>query len=109
MAAFNKYRTPSNFVDRNTKVATWCFEIASRILPYQQEQNLLLQQLMKTRRIENLNRPIRMDKSQKLFCLMDYLRSLNEENFTGSIKINFSQGSIARVEKFEEISKKLTF
>ncbi|MGD8652019.1 MAG: hypothetical protein PVF39_14450 [Desulfobacterales bacterium] len=50
-----------------------------------------------------------MDKSQKLFCLMDYLRSLNEENFTGSIKINFSQGSIARVEKFEEISKKLTF
>jgi hypothetical protein len=64
---------------------------------------------MKTRRIENFDRPIRMDKSKKLFCLMEYLRSLNEENFTGSIKINFSQGSIARVERFEEISKKLTF
>ncbi|MGD2097280.1 MAG: hypothetical protein PVG35_06830 [Desulfobacterales bacterium] len=64
---------------------------------------------MKTRRIENLNRPLRMDKSKKLFCLLDYLRNLNEENFTGYIKINFSQGGIARVEKYEEISKKLTF
>ncbi|MGD8609430.1 MAG: hypothetical protein PVG00_12265 [Desulfobacterales bacterium] len=50
-----------------------------------------------------------MDKSKKLFCLLDYLRNLNEENFTGYIKINFSQGGIARVEKYEEISKKLTF
>ncbi|MGD9176115.1 MAG: hypothetical protein PVF29_18260 [Desulfobacterales bacterium] len=64
---------------------------------------------MKTRRIENLNQPIRMDRSKKIYCLLDYLRNLSKENFTGSIKINFSQGSIARVERFEEISKKLTF
>jgi hypothetical protein len=50
-----------------------------------------------------------MDRSKKLYCLMDYLRNLSEENFTGSIKINFSQGSIARVERYEEVSKKLTF
>jgi hypothetical protein len=64
---------------------------------------------MKTQRIENLNRPIRIDKSQKLSRLLEYLKSLNDEQFTGYLKINFSQGSIARIERFEEISKKLTF
>jgi hypothetical protein len=64
---------------------------------------------MKTQRIENLNRPIRIDKTQKLSRLIEYLKSLNDEQFTGYLKINFSQGSIARVERFEEISKKLTF
>jgi hypothetical protein len=64
---------------------------------------------MKTQRIENLNRPIRIDKTQKLSRLLEYLKSLNDEQFTGYLKINFSQGSIARIERFEEISKKLTF
>jgi hypothetical protein len=64
---------------------------------------------MKTRQTQKFNQPIEMDKSKKLFCLLDYLRNLNEENFTGYIKINFSQGGIARVERFEEISKKLEF
>jgi hypothetical protein len=64
---------------------------------------------MKTQKIENLNRPIRIDKSQKLSRLLKYLKSLNDEQFTGYLKINFSQGSIARIERFEEISKKLTF
>jgi hypothetical protein len=64
---------------------------------------------MKTQRIENLNRSIRIDKSKKLYRLLEYLKDLNEENFTGYLKINFSQGSIARIERFEEISKKLSF
>ncbi|MGD9042143.1 MAG: hypothetical protein PVG06_00450 [Desulfobacterales bacterium] len=64
---------------------------------------------MKTQQIENLNRPIRIDKSKKLSRLLEYLKSLNDEQFTGYLKINFSQGGIARVERFEEVSKKLTF
>jgi hypothetical protein len=64
---------------------------------------------MKTQRIENFNRPIRIDKSKKLSRLLEYLKSLNDDQFTGYLKINFSQGSIARIERFEEISKKLTF
>jgi hypothetical protein len=64
---------------------------------------------MKTQQIENLNRPIRIDKSKKLSRLLEYLKCLDDEQFTGYLKINFSQGSIARIERFEEISKKLTF
>jgi hypothetical protein len=64
---------------------------------------------MKTQRIENLNRTIRIDKSKKLSRLLEYLKRLDDEQFTGYLKINFSQGSIARIERFEEISKKLTF
>jgi hypothetical protein len=63
---------------------------------------------MKTQRIEKLNRPTRIDKSQKLSRLLEYLRDLSDDSFTGYVKINFSQGSLARVEQFEEISKKLT-
>ena len=59
-------------------------------------------------RIGNLNQTVRMANSKKLDRLLEYLKDLNEEKFTGSIKINFSQGSIARVERFEEISKKLS-
>jgi hypothetical protein len=64
---------------------------------------------MKTQRIENLNRPIRIEKTKKLSRLLEYLKSLDDEQFTGYLKINFSQGNIARIERFEEISKKLTF
>jgi hypothetical protein len=63
---------------------------------------------MESQRIGNLNHTVRIANSNKLERLMKYLKDLNEENFTGSIKINFSQGSIARVERFEEISKKLS-
>jgi hypothetical protein len=38
--------------------------------------------------------------------LMEYLRAIKEEKFTGYIKINYSQGSIGRVERFEEILKR---
>jgi hypothetical protein len=44
--------------------------------------------------------------SDKLRKLDAVLRSLAEDRFTGYIKINYSQGCIGRVEKFEEILKK---
>ena len=42
----------------------------------------------------------------KLQKLTDYLFKVNEDKFTGYIKVNFSQGSVGRIEKFEEILKK---
>lgn len=41
----------------------------------------------------------------KLSRLVELMRVLVEEGFTGSIKVNFSQGGIGRVEKFEEVLK----
>ncbi len=41
----------------------------------------------------------------KLNRLVDLMRVLVEEGFTGSIKVNFSQGGIGRIEKFEEVLK----
>ena len=48
----------------------------------------------------------RNSDGEKLRKLGDVLRGLAELGFTGYIKINFSQGCIGRVEKFEEILKK---
>ncbi|WP_157067280.1 hypothetical protein [Desulfosarcina cetonica] len=45
-------------------------------------------------------------KADKLKQLYEYLSNIRDENFTGYIKVNFSQGNIGRVEKFEEILKK---
>jgi hypothetical protein len=42
-------------------------------------------------------------KRDKLDQLAETLGKLIEENFTGYLKINFSQGGVGRVEKFEEI------
>lgn len=36
---------------------------------------------------------------------VDYLKETQQSGFTGYIKINFSQGQIGRIEKFEEILK----
>ena len=44
-------------------------------------------------------------KLKKLKLLQNEMESLLESGFTGYVKINFSQGSIGRVEKFEEILK----
>jgi hypothetical protein len=44
-----------------------------------------------------------MDKLKKL---MELLKSLIESKFTGYIKVNFNEGHIGRVEKFEEILRK---
>lgn len=52
---------------------------------------------------------IRKPKSRdedKLKRLYEYLAAVRNENFTGYIKVNFSQGNLGRVEKFEEILKK---
>ena len=35
--------------------------------------------------------------------LMNVIQEMNEKEFTGYIKINFSQGGIGRIEKYEEI------
>ena len=44
-------------------------------------------------------------KTEKLERLFKELERLVSENFTGYVKVNYSQGSIGRVEKFEEILK----
>lgn len=45
-------------------------------------------------------------RPDRLHDLVTYLLSLGERDFTGYIKVNYSQGSIGRVERFEEILKK---
>lgn len=42
-------------------------------------------------------------QDEKLVRLVAELSKLMNEEFTGHIKINFSQGGIGRIEKFEEI------
>jgi hypothetical protein len=48
----------------------------------------------------------KIKKMDKLKQLAEYLLSIRNENFTGYIKVNFSQGNVGRVEKFEEILRK---
>ena len=43
------------------------------------------------------------EKTDRLETLGAALKGLMDRKFTGYIKLNFSQGSIGRVEKFEEI------
>jgi len=45
---------------------------------------------------------------EKMEKLVEVMTDLMGEEFTGHIKINFSQGGIGRVEKFEEILKLTT-
>jgi hypothetical protein len=42
---------------------------------------------------------------ETLTKIIEFLRSLMDRKFTGSIKIKFSRGAVERVEKFEEILK----
>lgn len=42
---------------------------------------------------------------KKLDKLKDVMQDMVETEFTGHVKINFSQGGIGRIEKFEEILK----
>jgi hypothetical protein len=44
-------------------------------------------------------------KTDKLEKLLDVMKLLVDEGFTGYLKVNFSQGGIGRIEKFEEILK----
>lgn len=47
---------------------------------------------------------LRLTQSEKYNRLVDMLNDLSSNEFTGYIKVNFSQGGIGRIEKFEEIS-----
>jgi hypothetical protein len=49
---------------------------------------------------------IEKKSKNKLALLMEYLDGIKSQNFTGYIKVNFSQGTIGRVERFEEILRK---
>lgn len=51
-------------------------------------------------------RVVQSPKNDKLQRLIDYLKSVNDEKFTGYIKVNYSQGAIGRIERFEEILNK---
>ncbi len=42
---------------------------------------------------------------EKLERLVGVMERLVEEQFTGSVKVNFTQGGISRIEKLEEILK----
>lgn len=42
----------------------------------------------------------------KIDKLMELLNELKNKNFTGFIRINYSQGGITKIEKNEEILKK---
>jgi hypothetical protein len=53
-----------------------------------------------------VNAAAKGDKENKLAKLMKYLESIKDENFTGFIKVNYTQGSIGRIERFEEILRK---
>lgn len=44
-------------------------------------------------------------KGRKIERLIEHLHRLEQARFTGYIKINYTQGHIGRVEKFEEILK----
>jgi len=47
-----------------------------------------------------------MDKHDKFDKLFDILKELKKSEFTGSLKINFSQGGVGRIEKLEEMKLK---
>ena len=51
----------------------------------------------------------RPNKFERMKLLIQEMEILTEASFTGYVKINFSQGSIGRVEKFEEILKDLKY
>ena len=52
------------------------------------------------------NSPRTEAQSTKLQRLVEVLQDLVHKEFTGHIKINFSQGGIGRIEKFEEILRR---
>jgi len=41
----------------------------------------------------------------KLMKIIEFLKTLMDKKFTGSIKIKFTRGTVERVEQFEEILK----
>ena len=43
---------------------------------------------------------------EKIKKMMEVIKALMDKKFTGYVKINFTRGSVERIEKFEEILKK---
>lgn len=43
---------------------------------------------------------------EKITKMIEVIKALMDKKFTGYIKINFTRGSVERIEKFEEILKK---
>jgi hypothetical protein len=50
-------------------------------------------------------RDISGKQKSKIEKVIDYLKEIHGNNFTGYIKINYTQGNIGRIERFEEILK----
>lgn len=46
------------------------------------------------------------EKHDKFDTLVEMLKVLRKSDFTGSLKINFTQGGIGRIEKLEEMKLK---
>ena len=53
--------------------------------------------------MKDLSQFRKIPKPDKLVRLVEVLRLLVDGKFTGYLKVNFSQGGIGRIEKFEEI------
>ena len=47
-----------------------------------------------------------MDKYDKFDKLFEIMKELKRSEFTGSLKINFSEGGVGRIEKLEEMKLK---
>jgi hypothetical protein len=48
--------------------------------------------------------PKKLSKSEKHHRLFGIINTLADREFTGYLKVNFSQGGIGRIEKFEELA-----
>ncbi len=46
------------------------------------------------------NKPTQQDR---LHILIEYLKDIRKDEMTGYIKVNFNQGNICKIEKYEEI------
>jgi len=53
--------------------------------------------------MKDLSQYRKIARPEKLTRLLEIMKLLADEKFTGYIKVNFSQGGIGRIEKFEEI------
>jgi|GEM_PF-2759714 len=52
---------------------------------------------------EEKDKTAKLTRSEKHDRLLNIIQTLRNKEFTGYIKVNFSQGGIGRVERFEEI------
>ncbi len=48
--------------------------------------------------------PKKLSKSEKHDRLFGIITTLADREFTGYLKVNFTQGGIGRIEKFEELA-----